>query len=155
MRFKYWGYGALFCILWFGTVRAQNPAYFFHTAARQYIDARFLDASQTVQQGLKLYPNDPDLKKLAEKLKKKQQQQQQNEQQQQQQAQQKKQQKQDQGKKKNDRQKKRKKQNKQDKQKMDKKEAMRILNALKNDELKAQKKKAPLRATRRGMEKDW
>ncbi len=136
------------------SAQAQSADDYFHLAARQYIDAHWQLAQQAIQQGLRQYPNDARLKALAEKMKKqrqKQQQQQNQQQDKQKQAQMQKAKKEQQ--KKQD--KKKREQKKGAKKRMDKKEAERILNAMREDEREAQKKKAPVRANRRAVDKDW
>ena len=141
-------------LLFFGllnSLSAQTAEGFFHLAAHKYIDGQMGVAEQILNQGLQRYPDDPHLKALLEKLKKQKQQQQNQQQKQQQQAQAQK----DKPQKQKKKQEKKKQQQKSNKKKMDKKEAERILNALREQEQNSEKKKAPIRATRRNVDKDW
>ena len=126
-------------------VKAQTAQDFFHPSAQQYINGNFETCGQTLAEGLAKYPNDVDLNALAELLKKKKEEQKQKQQQQARKDKEKKE------------QDKKKEQQKQpaDKNKMNKKEADQILQALRENEKEAQKKKAPIKADGRYVEKDW
>jgi outer membrane biosynthesis protein TonB len=138
-------------------VKAQTAQDFFHLSAQQYINGNFENAGQTIAEGLAKYPNDADLKALAELLKKKQEEQKQKQKQQQEQQEKEKQKQQAQKDKEKKEQEKKKEQQKQpaDKNKMNKKEAEQILQALRENEKDAQKKKAPIKSDGRYVEKDW
>ncbi len=62
-------------------LQAQTPEEFFHGGAQSYITNNLAKARETVGQGLKLFPDDPKLKKLDELLKQQSQQQSQQDQQ--------------------------------------------------------------------------
>ncbi|NOX88602.1 MAG: hypothetical protein GXO77_06220 [Calditrichaeota bacterium] len=153
-------YIVLFLTIFINLAQAQTAEGFFHLSANLYIRGQLEQAIQTVQKGLQLFPNDPYLNALSEKLKKKKQQQQQQQQNQQQQQKQQEQKKQtaNEGKKnkKDEQQKQQKAQKKGEKKKeMTKKEAERILRALKEENKKFKKEHLRIPASRRQLEKDW
>ena len=157
----------------FLTVFAQTAGDFFHGGAQLYIDGKIRDSKELVGKGLKMFPKDPKLNALENKIKEEEQNQQ-NQQQDQQQAQQQQQQQQgDQDKEqqnqqeqqqdlvKKDEQQKQQGEEKQaqqiDKKKeLSKEEAERILQALRSDEKENQKLRRPEQPARRPrVEKDW
>jgi flagellar motor protein MotB len=133
---------------------------FWHSAANLYVNAQYKQAKVEVDQGLILFPNDPKLSALAEKIKEQQ------EQQQQQQQNQEEQQSQGEEQESNDQQDQQQEQQQDDQQQqtgqmeeeqeqMSKEDAERILDALKNDEQENQKLRKPIKSGRRSTEKDW
>jgi len=147
---------AVFIFSFAGIISAQTADDYFHQSAQSYINGQFEICGQTLAEGLVKFPNDPDLNALADLLKKKKEEQQKNQKKQQQEEQEKQKQQAQKDKEKKEEEKK-KEQQKQpaDKNKMNKKEAEQILQALRENEKDAQKKKAPIRADGRYVEKDW
>ena len=152
----------LICSLCFASiVSRQTPDDFWHSGAILYINGKFQQAKAEVDHGLQMYPNDPKLKALAEKIKEQQeqeQQQQQNQEQQQQQGEE--QQSDDQQEQQEDQQNEEQQQQmakaqEEDQEKMSKEDAERILDALKNDEQENQKLRKPIKGGRRTTDKDW
>lgn len=77
-----------FCLAWAGPAIAQSsPKLAFNQAANLFIDGQNEQALRNVNNALKLYPDDPQLKALKEKLEQQQQEQEQQQQQQDQQEQ--------------------------------------------------------------------
>ena len=157
----------------FLTVFAQTAGDFFHGGAQLYIDGKIRDSKELVGKGLKMFPKDPKLNALENKIKEEEQNQH-NQQQDQQQAQpqqqqqqgdqdkeQQNQQEQQQDLAKKDEQQKQQGEEKQaqqiDKKKeLSKEEAERILQALRSDEKENQKLRRPEQPARRPrVEKDW
>ena len=157
----------------FLTVFAQTAGDFFHGGAQLYIDGKIRDSKELVGKGLKMFPKDPKLNALENKIKEEEQNQH-NQQQDQQQAQpqqqqqqgdqdkeQQNQQEQQQDLAKKDEQQKQQGEEKQaqqiDKKKeLSKEEAERILQALRSDEKENQKLRRPEQTARRPrVEKDW
>ncbi len=158
----------------FLTVSAQTADDFFHGGSQLYIQGKINESKALVGQGLKMFPNDPKLNALENKIKEEdqnqqnqQQDQQQSQEQQQQQQQggqdkeQQNQQEQQQDLAKKDEQQKQQGKEKQaqqieKKKELSKEEAERILQALRSDEKENQKLRRPEQPARRPrVEKDW
>ena len=78
---------ALAIALGMGAQQPLSQRDYFDNAAKSYLDGKKKEAIQTLESGLKAYPNDPAMEKLAEALLTEMEQQQQNQQEQQQQQQ--------------------------------------------------------------------
>jgi lipopolysaccharide export LptBFGC system permease protein LptF len=154
-------YKMIFILCLVFSLQGQTADEFWHPAANLYANAKFQQAMGEVENGLNLYPNDPKLNALAEKIKEQQ------EQQQQQQQNQEEQQSQGEEQETNDQQEQQQEQQQEeqdqqlsqaeqeDQEQMSKEDAERILDALKNDEQENQKLRKQIKGGQRTTDKDW